>query len=393
MNKTPNANRLHIALFGKRNSGKSSLINAITGQQTALVSDTPGTTADPVLKAMEVYPLGPCVFIDTAGFDDVGELGRLRVEATKNVIKKTDLAIIVVSSQEMDEETEWLQTLQAEKIPVLAVINKGDTLETEPIVQQIQTKWRLTPVVASAKTGMGIGEIKAGLARLVPEGFEPKSITGHLVSPDDVVLLVMPQDLQAPKGRLILPQVQTIRDLLDHKCVVLSVTVDQLKQGLSALKKPPKLIITDSQVFSEVYKLKPKSSILTSFSVLFAGYKGDITEYKKGADKIDDLTEEDTVLIAEACTHSPLDGDIGREKIPNMLRAKVGPGLTIQVVSGTDFPKDLSPYSLVIHCGGCMFNRRYVLSRIEQAKEQKVPITNYGIAIAKLKGILEDISL
>jgi [FeFe] hydrogenase H-cluster maturation GTPase HydF len=247
-------------------------------------------------------------------------------------------------------------------------------------------------LLVSAKTGEGIQKIRERLIRSLPEDYEKPDIVGHLVQPKDLVLLVMPQDIQAPKGRLILPQVQTIRDLLDHKALVVSCTTDCLDATLSALAYPPKLIITDSQVFKTVYEKKPKESLLTSFSVLFAEYKGDIEAFVSGAKAIDNLTEESHVLIAEACTHAPLTEDIGREKIPRLLRQKVGNGLTIDMVSGTDFPNDLSKYDLIIHCGACMFNRKYVLSRVEHAREQKVPITNYGVAIAKLMGILDKIT-
>lgn len=392
MNQTPNANRVHIALFGKRNSGKSSLINAITGQNTSLVSDTAGTTTDPVYKSMEVHPIGPCVFIDTAGFDDTGELGKLRVKRTEEVLQKTDIAMILLSSVPFLYEKNWFEKLQEKKIPVLFIINKADLLEnTETLVQSTEQAFGQKPLVVSAKTGQGIAQIRHELAALVPEGFEMESITKSLVHPQDTVLLVMPQDIQAPKGRLILPQVQTIRDLLDNQCIVISTTTNQLDVALHALKEPPRLIITDSQVFGTVYEKKPAESRLTSFSVLFAKYKGDIMEYIKGANAIDNLTNRDKVLIAEACTHAPLSEDIGREKIPRMLHKKIGSDLQIDLVAGKDFPDDLSQYSLIIHCGGCMFNRKFMLSRIERAKKQGVPITNYGIFIAKYTGILDKI--
>lgn len=392
MNSTPNANRVHIALFGKRNSGKSSLINAITGQTAALVSDFAGTTTDPVYKAMEVHPIGPCVFIDTAGFDDTGELGQMRVKRTQEVLQKTDIAVIVLSGNDFTFEKDWYQKLKNKKIPVLFLINKADQFNNiEAFVRAAEEQFGQKPLIVSAKTGQGIAQIRHELAALVPQSFETDSITKSLVQPQDTVLLVMPQDIQAPKGRLILPQVQTIRDLLDNRCIVISTTTDTLDTAISALKEPPSLIITDSQVFGAVYEKKPPESRLTSFSVLFAKYKGNILEYIKGANAIDTLKDGDRVLIAEACTHAPLSEDIGRVKIPRMLRKRIGENLKIDIVAGTDFPEDLSGYSLIIHCGGCMFNRRFILSRIERAKEQSVPITNYGIAIAKFTGILDKI--
>ncbi|MGI5892418.1 MAG: [FeFe] hydrogenase H-cluster maturation GTPase HydF [Bacillota bacterium] len=394
LNQTPAANRLHIAIFGKRNSGKSSLINAITGQDIALVSEVAGTTTDPVYKAMEIHPLGPCMLIDTAGFDDLGHLGELRVEKTKQALDKTDIAIMLFCDTDLTMEAEWISEFKRRKIPFLAVINKADILEnSEQISEKVQAAFSVQPLIISAKSGQNISKIKEEIARLIPEDFQLKSITAHLIKPGDTVLLVMPQDIQAPKGRLILPQVQTIRDLLDNKCLVMSVTTDNLVSALAALKEPPQLIITDSQVFKTVYEQKPAESLLTSFSVLFAAYKGNIQEYIKGAKALDRLQPGDKVLIAEACTHNPLDGDIGRIKIPRLLRDKISSDLEIKVVSGMDFPDDISPYALIIHCGSCMFNRRYVLTRIARASSQNIPITNYGIAIAKLSGILDKITV
>ena len=393
LQQTPSANRLHIGLFGKRNSGKSSLVNALTGQNIALVSDVAGTTTDPVQKAMEIHGLGPCLFIDTAGFDDEGNLGRLRVEKTRQALEKTDLALLVFTDEGDEMETGWYRQICAKNIPVVAVLNQVDKL-TDPTTtaQRLQEKLEQPVVPVSAATGRGVDKLLAALVRAVPEGFGQESITASLVSPSDIVLLVMPQDIQAPKGRLILPQVQTIRDLLDRRCVVVCATTDRLDEPLAGLKEPPKLIITDSQVFAQVYEKKPPQSLLTSFSVLFAKFKGDINAFVQGAAAIDQLTADSRVLIAEACTHAPLQEDIGRVKIPRLLRKRVGESLQVDIVSGTDFPADLSGYQLVIHCGACMFNRKYVLSRIEQAQKQGVPITNYGVAIAKLSGILDKVS-
>lgn len=393
---TPSANRLHIGIYGKRNSGKSSLINAITNQGIALVSDVPGTTTDPVYKAMEIHGIGPCMLIDTAGFDDEGHLGQMRVEKTKAALHKTDVALMLFPGRDLEMEKEWIRDLKKQKTPIVPIINKIDIrseAEIEELKAVIVELLKEPPILVSAQNGDGIDDLKKAIIRAVPEDFEQKTITGDLISPDDVVLLVMPQDIQAPKGRLILPQVQTIRDLLDNKCVVMSTTADQIDTALKALAKPPALIITDSQVFPLVYEKKPPESRLTSFSLLFAAYKGDLQSFVDGAAAIDQLTPQSKILIAEACTHAPLEEDIGRVKIPAALRKRYGAELQVDIVSGADFPKDLSQYDLVIHCGACMFNKKHVMSRIEQAEEQKTPITNYGVTLAKLAGILDKVDL
>ncbi len=395
LNNTPSANRLHIGFFGKRNSGKSSLINAFTGQEVSIVSDVAGTTTDVVTKAMEIHGLGACVLLDTAGFDDEGELGKIRVEKTEKAFEKIDIGLIVFSSEEMEQEIQWYKKFKEKKTPTIAIINKVDILPKEEqinIKELIEKELKTEPIFVSALKKIGIEELKEAIVRLIPEEFGEQTITGDLVKEGDTVLLVMPQDIQAPKGRLILPQVQTIRELLDKKCVVISTTTDKLETALQTLKEAPKLIITDSQVFKVVYEKKPKESKLTSFSVLFAGYKGDLSYYIEGASAISKLTEQSKVLIAECCTHAPLEEDIGRVKIPMMLRKKIGEGLTVDMVSGTDFPKDLTEYDLIIQCGACMFNRKYVMSRIERAREQEVPMCNYGVTIAYLTGILDKIS-
>ena len=430
LNSTPSANRLHIGIFGKVNSGKSSFVNAFTGQEVSIVSDVAGTTTDVVTKAMEIAPLGPCVFIDTAGFDDTTELGEARTEKTYQAAEKCDMAILVIADRvsgdfsdnkscqaqidenlenqnyEMDftEEEKWYRQLVSKKIPVLIVVNKVSASENckcmenelevnQELLQNIKNFTKEIPIIVNAKTGEGMEAVKETLVRKMPENFELPFITGDLVGEDDTVMLVMPQDAQAPKGRLILPQVQTIRELLDKKCIVISVTPDKMKKALIQELKPPKLIITDSQVFQEVYENKPEESMLTSFSVLFAAYKGDLPYYVEGAKAIDSLNGNSRVLIAECCTHAPLTEDIGRVKIPNMLRKRYGAEMKIDIVSGTDFPMNLREYDLIIQCGGCMFNRRYVMSRIERAKEQKIPMTNYGVTIAHLTGILDKISM
>lgn len=396
LNDTPNASRLHIGVFGRTNSGKSSLINKLTGQSVSIVSDISGTTTDLVYKAMEFHPLGPCVFIDTAGFDDESELAVKRIEKTKLAGEKTDIAIMVISAEnnsfaENCQELTWYEYFKKKTIPVIFIINKSDlSLENAKILSaKIEEFTKEKPLIISCINDNDTTEIKNALIRKIPQDYDTAFITGNLVTEDDVIMLVMPQDIQAPKGRLILPQVQTIRELLDRKCITICVTADKIKQGLSSLVKPPKLIITDSQVFPLVYETKPKESMLTSFSVLFAAYKGDLTYYIEGAKAIDKLTENSRVLIAECCTHAPLAEDIGRVKIPNMLRKRFGKKLIIEHVSGTDFPKDLAKYDLIIQCGGCMFNRRYILSRIDRAKQQKIPMTNYGVTIAHITGILE----
>ena len=396
-------------VFGKTNSGKSSLINAFTGQEVSIASDVAGTTTDPVYKAMEIHPLGACTIIDTAGFDDASELGAKRVEKTKLAAEKTDVAVIVFAADGIDkkeevdqlqetdsktmekhfaQELKWYHFFKEKNTPVLLIINKADLGDAKALQEFLVKETNEHPLVVSAAKNEGIDRIKEALARKVPENFGNRLITGNLVGEDDLVMLVMPQDIQAPKGRLILPQVQTTRELLDKKCVIMSVTTDKFVAALKQLVQPPKLIITDSQVFSYVYENKPKESMLTSFSVLFAAYKGDLPYYVEGAKTIDALTEQSHVLIAECCTHAPLQEDIGRVKIPRMLKKRFGEGITVDHVSGTDFPEDLSGYDLIIQCGACMFNRKYVLSRIDRAKEQRIPMTNYGVTIAHLTGIL-----
>ncbi len=389
LNQTPSANRLHIALFGRRNSGKSSLINALTGQDTALVSDIPGTTTDPVSKAMELHGIGPCVIIDTPGFDDEGTLGEMRIERTLKAIERTDIALLLCEENNLQEEAAWMQQLKAKNIPVILILNKADI--RKDISSSIEEALGEKPLLVSAKEKQGMEDIRLAILEKLPQDFEQPSITGDLVSENDLVLLVMPQDIQAPKGRLILPQVQTMRELLDKKCLIMSCTTDKLPQTLQALARPPKLIITDSQVFKTVYEQKPAESLLTSFSVLMAGYKGDIRQFVDGASAIDRLTENSRVLIAEACAHAPMTEDIGRVKIPRLLRKKIGEGLQIDMVSGSDFPKDLSGYDLIIHCGACMFNRKHVMNRLESASAQHIPMTNYGITLAHLMGILDKI--
>ncbi len=394
MNTTPNANRLHIAIFGRRNSGKSSLMNAITGQSTSVVSDVLGTTTDIVSRAMEIAPIGACLFIDTPGFDDDGELGTKRVARTQEALQRADIALLLCEEGDMTLERSWSETLRAKSIPYIAIINKSDTRgNTTQLEKTIESTLGATPLVVSATQGVNIDTIKDRILDIMPPSLTRHTIIGDLATKGDVVMLIMPQDKQAPKGRLILPQVQTLRELLDKGCIVVSCTTEDMERSLNSLATPPKLIITDSQVFGEVYRLKPQESKLTSFSILMAGYKGDIESFVDGAKAIDTLTPSSRVLIAEACTHAPLSEDIGRVKLPRILRQRVGKELTVEVVAGRDFPDDLTPFDLIIHCGGCMFNRKYILNRVAKAQRFNVPITNYGVAIAHIEGILSKVSI
>lgn len=395
LNDTTRGNRLHIGLFGRRNAGKSSLINALTGQSVATVSAVPGTTTDPVYKAMELYGIGPVVFIDTAGFDDEGELGQLRVEKTEQAARETDIALLLFSGLDMAEELKWLAIFRQQKTPVIMVVSCTDEREAagEALAKAVEAATGVCPLQVSAVKKQGLEELRQELIRVLPEDYEQLSITGDLCQAGNLVLLVMPQDIQAPKGRLILPQVQTLRELLDKGCQALCCTTDRLQDTLARLKEPPQLIITDSQAFKEVYPLKPQGTLLTSFSVLFAAFKGDMDYFLAGTEKLLQLKESTHVLIAEACTHKPLQEDIGRVKLPRLLRKKIGDGLQIDIVSGKDFPEDLSGFDIIIHCGACMFNRKLVLSRVKACREQGIPMTNYGLAIAALLGILSRVAL
>lgn len=392
MTLTPESQRLHIVLAGNRNSGKSSLLNAIAGQQAAIVSDTPGTTTDRVSKPMEIIGLGPCVLIDTAGFDDCGELGLKRVQASADALKTADIVLIVLdASKGVIPEIPGIADSGNKHIPVLPVINKADLCDSERLdafASEVEKKFGVKAVVASALKHIGIRELIQTIRESIPEDWDAPLLTAGLLEEGDLALLVMPQDRQAPKGRLILPQQQTIRELLDRKCRIVCCDADTLQTTLNTLNEPPKAIIADSQVMDKVQKLKPAGTALTSFSILLAAAKGDIEYFKESAKTIDSLTSGSRVLIAEACTHVPVSEDIGRVQIPRLLRSKAGQGLSVEVVSGRDFPEDLRGYDLVIHCGACMLNRRYVLSRVQQAKAQGIPMTNYGITIAYIKNLL-----
>jgi [FeFe] hydrogenase H-cluster maturation GTPase HydF len=396
LNSAPRSVRLHIGLFGTRNSGKSTLSNLLSGHSTSVVSPIAGTTTDPVYKAIELYGLGPCVLIDTAGFDDEGSLGFLRIKKTEDAFKKTDVAVLLFPQDEKDftKEFEWAKKIQAAKKPLLVIVSKSDLVsDSSPIIKEIKDKLKLDALVVSNEEKDIQHRVREAIIRLQPERDGKKSIVEGLVKKGDVVMLVMPQQINAPQGRLILPQVQTTRDLLNHHCIIISVTADEMEEGLRGLKTPPSLIITDSQVFPYVYERKPTQSRLTSFSVLLAGVKGDVEEFAMGASIIESLNSKSKVLIAEACTHAPLEEDIGRVQIPRLLRKKIGNSLQIDMVSGTDFPDDLSSYDLIIHCAGCMFNRSYMMSRLKEAKAQNIPMTNYGITLAQLSGILKKIEL
>lgn len=391
MQETPKGSRLHIAIFGRRNAGKSSLINALTSQDIALVSNVPGTTTDPVYKAMEILPIGPVMIIDTAGIDDVGDLGALRVERTMQVLNKTDLAVVVIEPEQgvTDFEAELVREIRKRGLPIAGVINKTDLVS---IAASTLTQWSNTldlPLISiSAKTGQGIEELKRVMIKLAPDDWEGPPLIADLVSPGDTVVLVVPIDLAAPKGRLILPQVQTIRDLLDSDACAVVVKERELKEALEGMKKSPHLVVTDSQEFMKVGADTPPGVMLTSFSILLARHKGDLETLVRGAKAIDSLVPGDKVLIAEGCTHHRQADDIGKVKIPRWLRQSVGGELDFEWVSGGTFPADLTKYKLIVHCGGCMLNRREMLYRLAIAREAGVPIVNYGLLIAHVHGIL-----
>lgn len=384
----PKSERVHISLFGRTNAGKSSLLNKLVGQDVAIVSATPGTTTDPVQKSVEINGLGAAVYIDTPGLDDNTVLGGERMARTARSLDSTDIAIVLFTDVESQSEYKIVEECRVREIPIIAVVSQVDRLDNSDVIAaNIERRTTLRPISVSATTGEGIDEL---LSRIVATGKqEERLITEGFCKAGDRVLLVMPQDKSAPKGRLIQPQVQTIRELLDRGCIPICCTPDRMAEALAALRKSPELIITDSQAFDEVYKLKPEDSVLTSFSILFARYKGDIKLFTEGVKALKNITEASRILIAEACTHTPQNEDIGRVKLPRILRKKFGEGLHIDIVGGADYPDDLSQYDLVIHCGACMFNRRHVLSRIERARKQGVAITNYGVILAALTGILD----
>lgn len=392
LNKTPKANRLHIGIFGKRNAGKSSLLNALVNQEVAIVSEIAGTTTDPVEKTMEFLPLGPVVFIDTAGVDDEGSLGAMRVEKTTKILDRTDIAVIICDYNGWDDfEINLYKEFERRSIPVLAVINKSDIETISPQKLDKIKNYVKEPQQTSIKSGREVVfELKKQLVASVPDSFiNPPSILGDLVEPDSTVVLVIPIDKEAPKGRIILPQVQTLRDILDNGLKALVVRETELKDALSNLKEKPALVVTDSQAFKEVSEIVPESIPLTSFSMLFARLKGDLKVFFEGAKAVDRLKDGDKILIAESCSHHQIEDDIARVKIPRWLKKKTGKNLEFVYHSSHDFVEDLSEFALVIHCGACMTNRREILSRIMKAKEANTPITNYGIVIAHCIGILD----
>lgn len=388
----PSSHRLHISFLGRCNSGKSSLINAIVAQHVSIVSDIAGTTTDPVAKPIELPEIGATVIIDTPGYNDTSDLGQQRIAQTLKAIDRTDIAVVLFNNQtDHSTEQEIIGILTDRKIPYIGVYSKCDIEQpTQSVIEQIAKITKAQPVVVSATTGMGISQLLAQLKTFATP--QQNLITEGLCKAGDTVLLVMPQDAQAPQGRIIKPQVETLRELLDHRCIAICCTPEDMPSALANLATPPQLIITDSQVFPQVYAAKPEQSALTSFSVLFARQKGDITTFVNGAQAMLALQPTARILIAEACSHIPQHEDIGRVKLPRLLRQKLGQQINIDIVGGNDFPTDLTPYDLVIHCGACMFNRAHVMSRVNRAQQQQVPVTNYGIAIAALTGILDKVS-
>ena len=379
--------RTHIAILGRCNAGKSTLANRISGQEVSIVSSIRGTTTDPVQKAIEIHGLGAATIIDTPGCDDDTLLGGERVARIAKVLDKTDVAVVLLTAEDCDAELRLIEECRVREIPVVVALAHIDTIADYLHLKGLLSQQLGCEVIAiSALTGKGVDDLINRIVALRPT--EERFITEGFCREGDCVLLVMPQDQSAPKGRLIQPQVQTLRELLDRGCTPICCTPDRMLQTLAALSAPPQLIITDSQAFAEVSRLKPKSSVLTSFSILFARYKGDIRLFIEGAKVLDMLPSTARILIAEACTHTPQHEDIGRVKLPRLLRKRYGEELQIDVVSGADYPSDLTSYHLVIHCGACMFNRKHVLSRIERARQQGVPITNYGIVLAALTGAL-----
>ena len=391
MNAAPRGVRLHIGIFGRRNVGKSSLLNALTRQQVSIVSPEPGTTTDPVEKPMELLPLGPVLFIDTAGLDDVGALGAQRVERTMKVLERTELAILVLAEEGLGSlEIGLLDAFEQRKIPVLPVLNKSDLAKPADATLDRLLHRGLRPVVASAGRGEGMAEIREALVDLAPDEYlNAPTILSDLVPPGECAVLVVPVDKEAPKGRLILPQSQSIRDLLDHDAFALVVQERELRSALDGLKRKPALVVTDSQAFLKVAADTPPDVPMTSFSILFARQKGDLLQFARGALAIDSLKPGDHIAIAEACSHHPVGEDIGRVKIPRWLGQYIGGSLDIEQVQGRDFIPDPKAFKLVIHCGSCMLNRREVLSRIFACNKAGVPITNYGMAIAYSLGIFE----
>lgn len=384
LNDRTSAERVHIGFFGMRNAGKSSLVNAVTGQKLSLVSDVMGTTTDPVQKAMEILPLGAVVIIDTPGIDDEGELGEMRVKRTKDALRKTDIAVLVVDAERglQTADKELLESFSARGIAHITAYNKADMLDELPSAADGE-------IYVSAATGLGVNELRERLGSIAASSETERVLVGDLLSPGDTVVLVTPIDAAAPKGRLILPQQQTIRDILDAGCVSIVTKDTELERSLSLLSEPPKLVITDSQAFGKVSRIVPTDVMLTSFSILFARYKGELARAVQGAAALDSLHDGDTVLISEGCTHHRQCGDIGTVKLPRWIDEYTGKNLNYSFTSGTEFPDELDRYSLIVHCGGCMLSEREMRSRVALATAAGVPITNYGIAIAQIHGILK----
>ena len=385
---TPSSERVHIALLGRTNAGKSAMLNCLAKQDVAIVSNTPGTTTDPVQKPMELTGMGAVVIIDTPGLDDDTTLGKERMARTSKMLDRTDIAVVLFTDEGIDTEMRIIEECRTREIPVVVALNQVDRInDRASLIARIKEATKCEVIATSTTTGEGIEALREAIINTRPA--EERLITEGFCNEGDRVLLVMPQDKSAPKGRLIQPQVQTIRELLDRGCIPICCTPDRMAEALAALATPPELIITDSQAFNEVYQLKPEASTLTSFSILFARYKGDIALFTEGIKVLKNITESSRILIAEACSHTPQNEDIGRVKLPLLLRKKYGEGLQIDIVGGADYPDDLTPYDLVIHCGACMFNRKHVLSRVERARQQGVAITNYGVILAALTGILD----
>lgn len=393
LNNTPSAERVHIGIFGRRNAGKSSLINAVTSQNLAIVSDIKGTTTDPVMKAMELLPLGPVVLIDTPGLDDSGELGLMRIQKAHQALNRCDIAVLVIDALEgiTPEDGKILEKIQKKQIPCILAINKCDLLSSfdSPVPLTDSLPDSIHTIRISARNGQGIFELKEMLAASLPVEDKGRRIVGDLIHPSSLVILVIPIDKAAPKGRLILPQQQTIRDILDSGAYALTVRETELAAALSSLGRTPDLVITDSQAFSYVAKIVPEEIPLTSFSILFARYKGNLKTLADGARALDSLKEDDTILISEGCTHHRQCEDIGTVKLPNLIRKYTGcKDLTFSFTSGTEFPADLSGFSMIVHCGGCTLNEREMKYRLSCAEDAGIPITNYGTAIAHMNGIL-----
>ncbi|MGL6107189.1 [FeFe] hydrogenase H-cluster maturation GTPase HydF [Romboutsia sp.] len=392
LNSTPQSVRVHIGLFGKRNAGKSSVINAITNQDAAIVSEVAGTTTDPVFRPMEILPIGPCVLIDTAGLDDVGSLGELRINKSLDVLSKTDIALLIVDSSIglSEEDLSLIEKFKVKKIPHVLVLNKIDTVENQAEVLGETKKLAKCPVACvSATNKIGIENLKQEIINTLPEDAGDFKLLGDLINAEDIIVLVIPIDKAAPKGRLILPQQQVTRDILDHGAIAVITKEDSLKETIANLNKKPKLVITDSQAFYKVKEDTPDDILLTSFSILFARQKGDLNELVKGAYAINNLKDGDKILVAEGCTHHRQDDDIGTFKIPKWITEKTGKKLTFDFTSGITMGKNLEQYALIVHCGACMMNRAAMMARIEKAKELNIPIVNYGILIAYLNGILD----